>query len=309
MTRNFEPIIKWSGSKRSMAPALSRLFPQGGNFFDPFVGGGAILPYRSPGPAFAGDIIEELIKLWQFIVTDPDGVADGYTKRWHRLQAEGHTAYYDIRSTFNRDRDPLDLLFLSRTCVNGLIRFNSNGDFNNSLHHTRPGIAPERLRGALLRWSMNLKGVTFRTADYRDTLSNAKKGDVVFLDPPYACNKGRYKIDTFNTDEFFNELERLNGIGVYWVLTFDGHAGKRFYEGGVPEGIANVRLAIPTGNSPFTRLMRTTLDAVVESVYLNFNPASEALREFTQLSTNPRYLGATENVKQGTLLPRDKLHS
>ena len=76
----------------------------------------------------------------------PDALADGYCQRWHRLQSEGYTAYYEIRDDFNRDQSPYDLLFLSRTCVNGLIRFHDKGEFNNSLHYSRPGINPEKLR-------------------------------------------------------------------------------------------------------------------------------------------------------------------
>jgi DNA adenine methylase len=294
MSYDFEPVIKWSGSKRSVAPLLGRLFPSGARFFDPFVGGGAILPFRSSETAVAADVIPELIALWQLIKKDPAGVADGYAARWHRLQTEGHTAFYDIRAAFNERREPLDLLFLTRTCVNGLIRFNSNREFNNSLHHTRPGISPDRLRRTLHRWNRNLTGVSFKSADYRETLSEVKPGDVVFLDPPYACNQGRYRPDAFDVREFFDELGRLNRIDACWVLTFDGTAGDRVYEGGVPEGLAKLRFALPTGNSPFTRLMGTTLDAVVESVYLNFDPSRRALVEIAQLGANPeRGLRAT----------------
>jgi len=307
MRRDFEPVIKWSGSKRSIAGALARLFPKADRFFDPFVGGGAILPFRPAEQAVVGDIIPELIELWRAIQERPEVVARGYTKRWNRLQSEGHTAFYDIRTRFNEQRDPLDLLFLSRTCVNGLIRFNSSGEFNNSLHHTRPGIHPLRLRDALMRWSERLRGVEFLACDYRETLSGAQKGDVAFLDPPYACNRGRYRKDDFDADAFFRELERLNGVGVHWVLTFDGEAGARVYEGGMPEGLARTRLAAPTGNSPFTRLMGTTIDPVVESVYLNFEPSSETLCKFSEFRRKPREDRTAEKMEQGALFAREKL--
>src|ERR1043165_197304 len=140
----FEPVIKWSGSKRSVAAQLRHLLPRAYRYFEPFVGGGAMLPFRPSKDAVAGDVIDELISLWICVRDKPDKTAAEYEKRWQRLQNCGHTAYYAIRDDFNRTRNPHDFLFLTRTCVNGLIRFNGDGDFNNSLHHTRPGIAPQR---------------------------------------------------------------------------------------------------------------------------------------------------------------------
>jgi DNA adenine methylase len=309
MSQQLEPVIKWSGSTRAIASALSKLFGTAGQFYDPFVGGGALLPYRTTRTAIVGDIIPELIGLWQLIQGDPELVSAGYARRWQRLQKEGHKAFYAIRDSFNAKRDPLDLLFLTRTCVNGLIRFNSDREFNNSLHHTRPGIAPERLRRITLLWNQIVRGIAFRTADYRETLESVKRGDLIFLDPPYACNRGRYRREAFDVDAFFGELDRLNRIGARWILTFDGQAGNRVYEGGVPQGLYRQRLAVSTGNSPFTRLMGTALDAVTESVYLNFNPPGEALGQFNQLRGYPSSFRDGENMNQYAFLAGDELHS
>ena len=234
-----------------------------------------MLPFRPCRSAIAGDVIPELIALWQAIRDTPGLTADEYEKRWNRLQAEGHPAYYAIRESFNATRNPHDLLFLTRTCVNGLIRFNSDGAFNNSLHHTRPGIAPARLRDVIREWSAKIQGVEFIAADYHQTLASVRAGDLVFLDPPYGGTRGRYVPHTFNPDKFYAELERLNGIGIKWILTFDGTAGQRSYATTIPASLYKERLALPTGNSPFTKLMRTGIDAVVESVYLNFKPPTQ----------------------------------
>jgi DNA adenine methylase len=225
----------------------------------------------------AGDVIPELIHLWEAIRDKPELTAKEYEIRWKCLQNEGHSAYYEIRDSFNATRNPHDLLFLSRTCVNGLIRFNKYGDFNNSLHHTRPGIAPERLSKLIHQWSYYIQNVAFVVGDYRQTLENAQIGDLAFLGPPYNGTKGRYVPTDFNFEEFYVELERLNHLGVRWILTFDGVAGKRAYESTIPAQLYKVQLGLPTGNSPFTKLMKTSLDSVVESVYLNFEPSPETL--------------------------------
>ena len=204
--------------------------------------------------------------------------------------------------------------FLSRTCVNGLIRFNSKGAFNNSLHHTRKGVAPSTLRSILRMWSRILRTVSFRCADYREILSAASSRDLVFLDPPYAATKGRYRQDAFDTDSFIAELDRLNRVGVRWVLTYDGSAGLRDYLGTIPAELFTHRLALPTGHSPFTRLMKSSLDAVVESVYLNFEPPREILRKFSERAFKPSQIDSGSatppgcDVEQYTLLAAEELH-
>lgn len=268
--RSIPPIIKWSGSKRTVAPALSEFLIPAKHFYDPFVGGGAILPFRKSQRAIAGDVIPELITLWQSIQSSPELVANGYQERWARLQSEGYLVYYEIRDRFNSKRDPIDLLFLSRTCVNGLIRFNKEGNFNNSLHHTRPGISPISLNKIIHEWSVAIQGIDFVIADYKDTLRTVKKGDFIFLDPPYGGTRGRYIPNTFNLDEFYGELDRLNSRGAFWLLTFDGLAGERTYSSSLPKSLYKSHFYIDTGKSPFTRLMKKSLDQIQESVYINF---------------------------------------
>lgn len=305
----YRPVVKWPGSKKSVAPAIACLFPASRRFFDPFVGGGAILPYRNSLETVAGDVIDELIALWQLIQASPETVVKGYADRWLRRRDEGHTAYYEIRRRFNENRDPLDLLFLSRTCVNGLIRFNAAGEFNNSLHHTRPGIDPDRLAQIIYKWQRAIQHVSFRAADYRDTLDDARKGDLVFLDPPYASTKGRYRRGTFSLQAFLLELARMNSRGIRWVLTFDGRAGGRIYDTSIPDDLYKHRLSMSTGNSPFPRLMGGNIDAVTESVYLNFDPSSEALTQFAHRGLQRPPFKAGHNVQQALFLSGNELDS
>lgn len=277
MRKAIPPAIKWTGSKRLVANVISQIMPETQRLFDPFVGGGAILPVSKSNSIVAGDVIPELIHLWQEIKFNPNSVADGYEVRWKQLQQEGHTAYYKIRDRFNDTRNPVDFLFLTRTCVNGLIRFNQNGDFNNSLHHTRPGIAPDRLRAILIEWSKWISNTKFVVSDYRETLEDVRKGDLVFLDPPYIGTKGRYLPNEFDYDSFYLELDRLNTIGVQWILTLDGQAGKREYQKTIPSDLYTHSTDITTGKSPFPKVMYKTLDKVKESIYFNFQVTSELL--------------------------------
>ena len=275
-TTPLPPLIKWSGSKRSVAPLLARTLPQGGTYFEPFLGGGSVLGTQAHRRAVVGDTIGELIDIWNAVKNDPDHAAKEYSARWSRLQGEGHTAYYDVRASFNESRNPHDLLFLSRTCVNGLIRFNKAGDFNNSLHHTRKGINPARFESIIKRWSDVVQGANFVHADFEETLSKARPGDVAFLDPPYVGTRGRYLPTDFDYPRFWQCLERLNGAGVRWILTLDGSAGERQYESEtVPADIYVRRFALATGSSPFSRVMEGRVDHVRESVFMNFDGDTE----------------------------------
>lgn len=303
-----QPVIKWSGSKSRVSKVLSLLFPHiNGKFIEPFVGGGAMLSRRPVADAVAGDVIPELIELWKVIQSSPSVVAEEYQNRWSGLQNNGYEYYYAIRDNFNSSRNPHDLLFLSRTCVNGLIRFNKDGDFNNSLHHTRPGIAPQSMREVINYWSNAIQGVKFVCSDYRKTLEFAQPNDLIFLDPPYEGTKGRYKPDNFDLPPFWRALEQLNHIGAKWVLTMDGQAGEREYSSSIPSHLYVHKFPLPTGNSPFTKLMNSGIDAVVESVYLNYELPPKTLNQFhenIQKKTRGKG-GANDNMEnsglQGTL--------
>jgi DNA adenine methylase len=265
------PVIKWSGSKRKVARELASLAPPHNAYFEPFVGGGALIPHIRATRGFISDILPELMDLWRMIQAKPGELSEGYARHWQSLQESGHTYFYLVREEFNATRDPIALMFLSRTCVNGLIRFNKSGDFNNSLHHTRPGISPKTLENLIHEWSALVQGFEIQACDYREALAQARSGDFAFLDPPYVGTKGRYKPATFDYVAFCVELERLTRLGVAWMLTLDGTAGTRDYTSSVPDIPAQRTVYVGTGHSPFTRLMRTSLDDVLEAVHLNFD--------------------------------------
>ena len=80
-------------------------------------------------------------------------------------------------------------------------------------------------------------------------------------------------------------MERLNSVGAKWILTFDGVAGEREYKYDLPKEIYKHKIYLKTGNSPFTKMMRTGVDAVYESVYLNFQPANKLLCDLEEDTT------------------------
>lgn len=266
----FKPVIKWSGSKRSQAAEIIKFLPEEfETYYEPFIGGGSMLYAINPKKAICGDICEPLILLWNRIKSQPEELAEAYRIRWERLQNEGYLVYYEIRDEFNKNKQPEDLLFLSRTCVNGLIRFNAEGMFNNSLHHTRPGIDPRSLEKIILDWSQHIQGAEFMAVDYMETVKTATPSDLVYLDPPYFHTKGRY-YGTIDYKSFLTFLEGLNKRGIKYMLSFDGTRGDDDYTVDLPKELYSRHVMIPSGNSSFKKVMDKQSMQVYESLYLNW---------------------------------------
>jgi DNA adenine methylase len=262
-------LVKWTGSKRSQAAAILAHVPEHGRYFEPFLGGGSLLYLVARPGSVAGDVYEPLVALWKLVQDAPDAVAASYAREWALLQDDFPGHFYRVRERFNETRDPLALGFLLRTCVNGIVRFNASGAFNNSLHLSRKGMKPARFEKVVRAWSERLRGVELVAGDYEATLARARRGDFAYLDPPYAGNRQRYGAD-LDRERFFAVLERLNARGVRWALSFDGRRGHRDLRGdGVPRELWKRRLLIPSGHSPVGKVLNGRVEVVKESLYLS----------------------------------------
>lgn len=268
--KRISPFIKWSGSKQSQAQFIASCAPDHfDNYYEPFLGGGAIVGILQPQKAVCSDINKPLINLWKLIKENPNLVIKKYRENWNKLQKDGYKFFYKVRSGFNRNKSPHDLLFLSRTCVNGLIRYNQQGEFNNSLHYTRKGINPDRLAKIISDWSQRLKNCTFQALDYREATKNAKSDDFIYLDPPYFNTKGRY-FGAIDFEEFLCYLSKLNKKGVKFALSYDGIRANKNYMAKIPKVIYKRHLLVPFGNSTFRKVQDKRVEKVYESLYLNF---------------------------------------
>jgi DNA adenine methylase len=276
-------IIKWTGSKRSQAPTIIQLMPSFNRYLEPFLGGGALLYAVAVPGSIACDIYKPLIDLWCLIQSHPQFVIENYTEQWQAVNEELDSLnleklsknvsfpeyYYKVRDRFNSNKSPLDLNFVMRTCVNGIVRFNKQGDFNNSFHLSRRGMLPQRFSKIVSEWHKVLKGVDFMCQDYAETLELAEKGDFVYLDPPYAGNKQRYAGE-LDIKRFFIELEKLNVKGVNWALSFDGHRGGHDLVYDVPKSLYKRHSFIYSGLSAVNKVLNGPVEEVRESLYLNY---------------------------------------
>lgn len=262
-------ILKWTGSKRKQASEIASYFPKYERYFEPFLGGGAMLYLVGTPGAYANDIYSPLIEFWNLVKNDKDALIKYYSEEWNELQKNIPEHYYKIRDRFNKNPNGLDLSFLTRTCVNGIVRFNKEGEFNNSFHLSRKGMEPHRFAKIVEKWNEKIQGVNFTNFDYREILEITKKGDVVYLDPPYAGSNNRY-IENLDINSFMNELEKLNKKGVKWLLSFDGQRGEDSLEYPVPVDLYKRKMFLSNGNSTLNQVLNGEVKEVKEALYINF---------------------------------------
>jgi DNA adenine methylase len=262
-------LLKWTGSKRSQAARIAALVPAHNRYFEPFLGGGALLYMLGRPGAVGADVYSPLIAFWKMVRDNPEGLIVDYTAQWTALQDDLPAYFYAVRDRFNAEHRPEDLNFLMRTCVNGIVRFSKGGQFNNSFHLSRKGMAPQRFAKIVREWSAHVQGIEFRTGDFEKTVADASAGDFVYLDPPYAGNKQRY-IGDLDIDRFYRFLEGLNSRSVKWALSFDGARGLTTYDHSLPVEIYKRKEVLSSGYSAVGKVLNGPVEVVTESLYLNY---------------------------------------
>lgn len=274
----FQPVIKWSGSKRSQAEEIVKYFPkQIDIYYEPFVGGASVLRRLLSSDIevnqyVCSDINKDLIDLWNLIKSDPMLIADTYEKMWYELNIDDDKErkkqyFYKVRDRFNKEKNPLDFMFIMRTTTNGIVRYNSKGEFNASFNAARNGIKPETLREIINQWSklLNENNVEFICQDYINV--SAKENDFIYCDPPYANSKGMY-YGNIDLDRFWNWLRSQP---CKYALSFDGISGDVDNTYAVPTDIYDKHEYLVNGNSGFKRLIGKFNDSVVyESLYIKY---------------------------------------
>jgi DNA adenine methylase len=150
-----------------------------------------------------------------------------------------------------------------------LIRYNKKGEFNNSLHHTRKGIHPDRLKKIILDWSETIQDHKFLNQSYELTTRKATAEDFVYLDPPYFNTGTRY-FGTINYEKFIGYLESLNDKGVKYALSYDGKRGEKSYIISIPKKLYKRHIMLHSGNSTFGKVQNGKVEKVYESLYLNY---------------------------------------
>lgn len=197
-------------------------------YHEPFLGGGAVFFSLQPEKAFLSDINAELINAYLAVRDSVTPLIR--TLRRHRYE---HDYYYSLRDAdrsvayqrWSGIRRAARLIYLNKTCYNGLFRVNSRGEFNTPFgRYVNPTIVdPDNLRAC----SQVLKKATIKQARFDEIVTRAKKGDFVYFDPPYAPVSKTAYFTNYNKDGFDIEMQRklatvckkLDAKGVKFLLS------------------------------------------------------------------------------------------
>jgi DNA adenine methylase len=236
------PFLKWAGGKAQiLAPLLARVPEKVDTYYEPFVGGGALFfalmadLARHPGRAVLNDLNPELITAYEVVRDAPDFLAErlaAFEREYLGSDATERSAmYYRIRAS--RPRDDLEVaarvVFLNKTCFNGLYRVNREGAFN--VPHGRyraPHIADT---AALAAASSALRNVELRSVDFEEACVDARAGDLVYFDPPFHPLSNTSSFTAYTQRDFGNAdqirlkrcIDRLTERGVVVLLSNSPH--------------------------------------------------------------------------------------
>jgi len=226
---SIKPFLKWAGGKTQLIPTLSEYIPlQYNKYIEPFVGGGAFFFYLNPSQAVISDSNEELIITYKAVRDHVEDII-----KILEIHENNENYFYEIRSLAPSKMIDAEraarLIYLNKTCFNGLYRVNKKGQFNVPFGKGNT----EFLNKELLRNASEfLQNTVILHADYLETLHQyAEKEDFIFLDPPYYP-VGQYSDFKRYTKEFFyhddhvklkSEFDRLVNLGCYVILTNSDH--------------------------------------------------------------------------------------
>ncbi len=212
-----KPFVKWAGGKRQLLAELEKNFPkQFGTYFEPFLGGGAVLfdlLAKKPNiKCSVSDLNSDLVLAY---VTIRDKLGrlieslETHSKNYHK---DSTNYYYEVRKQEPKSQieKVSRLLFLNKTCFNGLYRVNSKGKFNVPLgRYTNPNIVN---RENLITASKFLQSEKIKIScrDFESILKDAKKGDFVYFDPPYQPVSDTANFTSYTHRDFTeDDLQRL----------------------------------------------------------------------------------------------------
>lgn len=224
-----KPIIKFVGGKSQMLDTIKEMLPPTYNrYYEPFLGGGAVLLELNPKEAYVNDINSELINMYIQVREDVEGVIRELSKfdECHESYTNPKEFYYDVRKDFNTYRGDKTItqaarfIYLNKHCFNGLYRENSKGEFNVPFNGKLTGgsFDAEHIREV----SKQIHDVMFMNGDFEDCVCYTDKGDFIFIDPPYDNSFTDYTGAGFERDQQIrvaNKFKELSDKGCYCMLT------------------------------------------------------------------------------------------
>ncbi len=229
-----KPFVKWAGGKRQILDKLKEYVPEEfGTYYEPFVGGGALLFELAPKKAVINDSNSELMNVYSVLCDE-----DKFKKMCSILNSyeanHSEEFFYSIRNkdrnkkSFNRLSDytrAARTIYLNKACFNGLYRVNSKNEFNVPFGKKLRVNTYEGSNLITVSNYLTMNNISILCTDFEEAVSTAKKGDFVYFDPPYDSDTetfNSYTEEGFSKDEqrrLANAFRDLDARGVYVMLS------------------------------------------------------------------------------------------
>lgn len=250
-------LLKWVGNKHNFAVEITKNFPVFNNYFEPFLGSGAILASVAPTKGLGSDTFKPLIEIWQKLATDPKGLIEWYAERRNRIGKETkEEVYKSVLASYNKAPNGADFLFLTRAAYGGIVRFRKSDGYMSTPCGAHTPIPVESFAIRVEEWAHRVRSVSFEHMDYQDAFQQAKKGDLVYCDPPYSHSQSiLYGAQDFRLEDLLNHIDRAKSRGVNVALSIDGNkkSGNYICDLPIPKGLFKQEIMINCGRSMLRR--------------------------------------------------------
>ena len=210
-----KPFVKWAGGKRQIIDKLKKYVPDEFNtYYEPFVGGGALLFELSPKNAVINDSNKELMNVYECIKDEKKFEAMCRELNTHEMK-HSEEYYYTIR---NMDRDKKKFnkvvdykraartIYLNKACFNGLYRVNSKNEFNVPFGKKTKVNTYEGQNLGIICGFLNYNDIKILSTDFEEAVKEAKKGDFIYFDPPYDSDTSTF--NSYTEDGFGKEQQK-----------------------------------------------------------------------------------------------------
>jgi len=235
-----KPFLKWAGGKTQLLSEIESRLPESiktgeiETYVEPFVGGGAVFfdiaqKYESIKHFYLFDINEDLVNCYNTIKSDVDSLVEKLKtlekKFYARKRPQQKDYYYQLRDEFNSDRSTAKLIFLNKTCYNGLYRVNSKGEFNVPFgDYKNPRICNEE---NLLNVSAILQKAKIISGDFKKSEKKISENTFVYFDPPYRPLSPTASFTSYSKENFGNKdqirlskfCKQINDKGAKFLLS------------------------------------------------------------------------------------------
>ena len=251
-------LLKWIGSKQRVAHEIISYFPiEFGTYYEPFLGSGGILGTLVPKFAVASDSFAPLIEIWQTLKHSPPKLKEWYQERWEKMaKGDKVKVYEQIKASYNKNPNGADLLFLTRSCYGGVVRFRKVDGYMSTPCGIHNPISPTSFSHRVDEWHKRVSGTNFLQLEFEEAMNMAKPGDLVYCDPPYSYSQAiLYGAQTFSLEHLLDVIEKCKARGVCVALSIDGtkRSGNLICDLPIPDGLFEHEILIDLGRSMLKR--------------------------------------------------------